>query len=118
MISTLAGIAVFLALLFFAVHLLLNLYATSVVTAVTWDAARIAAGESGTAAAAEAHARGLLGERAEDVDFQWGASGDAITLKVTASNPNLLWPGLMSSVGVEGIERTVIVRVEDFHAAP
>jgi hypothetical protein len=118
LVSTLAGIAVFLALLFFAVHLLLNLYATSLVTAVAWDAVRIAAGESGTTAAAEAHARGLLGERADDVAFRWGATDDAVTLTVSASNPNLLWPGLMSAVGVEEIERTVTVRAEDFRATP
>lgn len=110
--------AVFLALLFFAVHLLLGLHFTSVVTAVTWDAARIAAGSGGDTAAAEAHARSLLGARADGVAFAWGARGDAVTLTVTARNPNLLWPGLMSAVGVEDIQRTVVVRAEDFRASP
>lgn len=116
--STLAGIAVFLALLFFATHLLLNLYATSVVTAVAWDAVRMAAGSGGDVGQAEGHARDLLGDRADDVTFQWGATADAVTLTVSAENPNLLWPGLMSAVGVEEIERTVTVRAEDFRAGP
>lgn len=107
---------VFLALLFFAVHLLLNLYATSVVTAVAWDAVRLAAGEGGDTQQAEAHARGLLGERAEDVEFAWGADDGAVTLTVTADNPDLLWPGLMSAVGVERIERTVTARREELDA--
>lgn len=73
---------------------------------------RIAAGSGGDTAEAEAHARALLGER--PVDFEWGATADSVTLTVSASNPNLLWPGLMSAVGVEEIERTVTVRAEDF----
>lgn len=102
----------FLALLFFAVHLLLNLYATSVVTAVAWDAVRMAAAEGGDRAQAEAHARQLLGERSDGARFEWAAQGGAVTLTVTADNPDLLWPGLMSAVGVEQIERTVTARLE------
>ena len=54
---------VFLTLLLFAVHLVLNLYATSVVTAVAFDAARVVAGSEGGRAAevvAEREARAVL----------------------------------------------------------
>ncbi len=108
----------FLVLLFFAVHLLIGLYLTSVVTAVTWDAARIAAGEQGDTASAEAHALELLDGYTSDVEFDWGGSPDSVTLTVSATNPNLLWPGLMSAVGVEDIERTVTVRAEAVDAVP
>jgi len=100
------------------VHLLLGLHATSVVTAVTWDAARMAAGSGGDAARAEAHARGLLGDRAAVTEFDWGQQGDAVTLTVRSRNADLLWPGLLEAVGVEQIERTVTVRREDFDDGP
>lgn len=118
LLSTLTGTSVFLALLFFAVHLLLNLFFASVVTAAAWDAARLAAGSAGEVASAEAHARDLLGERAEAVSFAWGTGPGSVTLTVTATNPSLLWPGLMEAVGVEELTRTVTVRAEEFHADP
>lgn len=115
LLSTLAGTGVFLALLFFAVHLLIGLHLTSVVTAVTWDAARLAAGEQGDRVQAQAHAEQLLDGYTEDLRLVWGpADQGSVTLTVTATNPNLLWPGLMEEVGVEQIERTVTVRAEDF----
>ena len=40
LVSAVAGVVAFLAFLFFAVQLLYNLYATSVVTATAYDAAR------------------------------------------------------------------------------
>lgn len=101
-------------LLFFAVHLLIGLHLTSVVTAVTWDAARLAAGEQGDRAQAQAHAEQLLDGYTEDLRLVWGPTEDgSVTLTVTAANPNLLWPGVMEAVGVERIERTVTVRAED-----
>jgi len=97
------------------VHLLIGLHLTSVVTAVTWDAARLAAGEQGDRVQAQAHAEQLLDGYTEDLRLVWGpADQGSVTLTVTATNPNLLWPGLMEEVGVEQIERTVTVRAEDF----
>lgn len=96
-------------------HLLLGLYATSVVTAVTWDAARIAAGSAGgDRSGAEAHARDLLGERAATTAFHWADTGESVTLTVTSRNADLLWPGLLEAIGVEQIQRTVTVRREAF----
>lgn len=117
-ISSLLGMTIVLVLLFFAAHLLLGLYATSVVTAVTWDAARMAAGEQGSPESAEAYARDLLGNRAKDVSFAWGGDTESVTLTVRATNPRLLWPGLMSGIGVEEVERTVTVRMEQFRDGP
>jgi len=110
------GVTVFLVLLFTAVHLLLGLYATSVVTAVTWDAARIAAGSGGDTANAEAQARELLGERAARTTFAWDTGGEAVRLTVTSQNAELLWPGFTRALGVERVERTVTVRRETFDA--
>lgn len=101
-----------------AVHLLLGLYLTSVVTAVAWDAARIAAGEQGDQAVAEAHARELLGGYGDEVELDWDGSGDGVTLTVNLTTPNLLWPALTDSLGVEEISRTVTVRAEEFDAGP
>jgi hypothetical protein len=117
LVSTLIGTTFFFLLLFFAVHVLLALHATSVVTAVTWDAARLAA-ESGGAdlGAAEAHARQLLGGLADATTFEWARSGEDLVVTVRSDNPDLLWPGAMDAVGLEEIERTVRVRVERFRA--
>ena len=97
-------------------HLLLGLHATSVVTAVTWDAARIAAESGGDLVAAEDHARSLLGGRSAATTFVWAERGDAVTLTVRSDNPDLFWPGLMGALGTERIERTVTVRREGFRA--
>jgi Flp pilus assembly protein TadG len=113
-VSALLGVTIVFVLLFFSAHLLLGLYSTSIVTAVTWDAARMAAGEQGSVERAERYARDLLGERAGEIDFAWAGDGDSLTLTVRADNPRLLWPALMSAVGAEEIERTVNVRVEEF----
>ena len=67
MVSALAGTTAFLVLLLFATQLLFNLYATSVVTAAAFDAARVVAGADGgpdRITGAEAQARRMLGRYA------------------------------------------------------
>lgn len=120
MIASLAGVVVFLALLLFATQVVVNLYAASTVTAAAFDAARIAAGADagpGSEAAAEAHARSLLGAAGEAASFSWSwldvdaePGPDRVALRVVAPSPTSLVPGVQ--VPFEVVDRTVEVRVE------
>jgi hypothetical protein len=122
LVSTVAGVAVFLAFLFFAVQLLFNLYATSVVTTTAYDAARdVASGEidhTDQAAVhtaeerAEAELRDRLGRYSSRVTVDWRSSDEStIRLHVTAKNPDLLFH-TARLLGFDQIDRTVTVRVE------
>ena len=116
-IGSVVGVAVFLVLLLLAVQVLVGLYATSVVTAATYDAAKVLAGaDQGDSpegrAEAERRARGQLGRFGERVAFRWDNDVDTIRLHVHAPRPTFLPRSLVSSVGLGDIERTVRVRVE------
>jgi hypothetical protein len=118
LVSTLAGVTVFLAFCLFAVQLLVGLYATSVVTSVAYDAARSIA-TSGTPASddrlaeAEAGAREQLGRYGDQASFEWDVSDpDVVRLRVRAVNPRFLWPQIDRLTGADAIDRTVTVRVE------
>ena len=121
LLSTSFGILFFLGFLFFAVQLLFNLYATSVVTSVTYDAARAVAtsGHPATQAdldTAEARAKQQLGKYANRVTFQWDTQSnpEVVKLRVIATNPRFLGPAIDTFVGFDVIDRTVEVRVEQF----
>ena len=117
-ISIWFGFSAFLVLLLFATQVMFNLYAASVVTAVSYDAARrVAAGDGSTdfAAEAEAEARRSLGRYAGRVTFDWsGTTGDEVVLRVRASNPNLLLPVVAGRAAFDHLDRTIRVRVERF----
>src|SRR3954453_12283936 len=110
-ISMWIGFSVFLVLLLFAVQVLFNLYATSVLTAVSFDAARRVAGGGGgpaVIAAAEDQARAELGRYGTRVTFDWSATdADEIVLHVEASNPHVLLPVLAGPVVVDDINRVI-----------
>lgn len=92
-------------MLLVTVQLAVSLYATSAVTAATYDAARLAAGRTDRGAA-EAHARQVLGRFADRVEFDWtGSNDDVVVLRAHAANPSAL---------VGAIDRTIRVRVERF----
>jgi Flp pilus assembly protein TadG len=121
LLGTSFGILVFLGFLFFAVQLLFNLYATSVVTSATYDAARrvATAGHHPTQSdlqAAEDAAREELGKYADRVKFTWDIESDpsVVKLQVVATNPRFLVPAIDSLVGMDELRRTVEVRVEEF----
>ncbi|MDP8992991.1 MAG: hypothetical protein M3N31_08095, partial [Actinomycetota bacterium] len=100
-VSTVAGVAVFLVLLLLAVQVLVGLYATSVVTAVTYDAAKVLAGaDQGDSAAGRAHAeaaaRRQLGRFGERAAFRWDNDADTVRLDVKAPRPTLLPRALVS----------------------
>lgn len=117
-ISMWIGFSVFLILLLFAVQVLFNLYAASVVTAVSYDAARRVAGGDGgpeLIASAEDQARAELGRYADRVTFDWSASDDEeVVLHVEASNPHVLLPVLAGPAAFDHLDRTVRIRVERF----
>jgi hypothetical protein len=118
LIGSIVGVTAFLVLLLFACQLAFNLYATSAVTAVAYDAAAEVAnaGEAAgptRAATAEAHARQILSrfERGGgSLTFAWRL-GDpaAVAVTVTAERP-----GLLAHVRIpfSKIVRTVRVRRE------
>jgi hypothetical protein len=126
MIGTLFGVVGFLALLLFAVQLILNLYATSVVTAVGFDAARMVAGaDAGDGvgrdeSAARAHVENLLGAYQErgslDLTFTYGARDanglpDVVNLRLQADHPTRLLPKV--SFPYQTVDRTFTVRIEE-----
>lgn len=115
-ISSMLGVFVFLLLLLFAVQVLYGLYATSVVTAVTYDAAKAVAGSDGgdaARAAAQRNATSQLGRYGRDVTFDWGESDDdAVRLEVRARRPSFLPRELVGDTFLGDIVRTVRVRTE------
>lgn len=123
-VSAVVGVTAFLVLLLFATHLVLNLYATSTLTAVAFDGARIVAGADGGTVAeaeAEAHIRGMLDgyTRAGSLELSWEyldtdaqPGPDAVALTVDADHPTRLLRGL--PLPFQHVSRTVVVRMETF----
>lgn len=119
MVSSVVGVTAFLALLLFAVQLVLNLYATSTVTAAAFDGARIVAGAHGGPAAevdAEAHIRSLLG-RYDDLHMTWDyrdtdaiPGADVVALEIDAEHPTRLLG--VFPVPYQHVDRTITVRIE------
>ena len=112
------GFFVFLVMLLFAVQVLFNLYAASVVTSISYDAARRVAGGDGgpdSTAQAETDARRSLGRYADRVDFEWITTGpDEVVLRVQTDNPSVLLPALAGPVAFDQLDRTIRVRAERF----
>lgn len=119
-LSTTFGVGVFLTLLMFASHLLLDLWLTSSVLGVARDAAvEVATSEPTDRSAARVRAldtaRLALGGMAEDVEmtFEADPAGSAVVLRVRAPSITLLPPGLAPVIGSRGLDRRVVVPVED-----
>jgi hypothetical protein len=112
------GFSIFLVMLLFAVQVLFNLYAASVVTAVSYDAARrVAGGDGGPTYIAEAEdrARQSLGRYASRVTFDWSATSDEeVVLRVQSDNPSILLPIARGPAAFDQLDRTIRVRVERF----
>ena len=117
-ISTWIGFSVFLVMLLFAVQALFNLYAASVVTAVSYDAARQVAGSDGgpsRTAEAEQRARQALGRYEKRVTFDWNAStADEVVLRVQAHNPSMQLQMFAGPAAFDNLDRTIRIRVERF----
>lgn len=121
-VSTVVGVAIFLVFLLFAAQVLIHLYATSVVSAAAFDAARLVAAQGGIdRAVGERHARQLLGRygRRGDVRLDWSASTpDEVVLRITGPTPARLVDAVASLAGLDRIDRVTRVRVERFQTGP
>lgn len=122
-IGTTAGFVVFLLLLFVAVQILFNLYATSMVTSAAHEAARSVAGFGSPAdrcaavAAADARFEEALGDYGDagQVTLVWNCvDPDVITLRVIADHPTVLPPRLAGLLDLGRLDRTIAIRVETF----
>lgn len=120
LVSTAAGVLVFLMFLTFAVQLLFGLYASSTVTAVAHDAAQRAATRTAPPLPViEADARRSLGRVGDATTFTWTTEdsdgdgrGDTVVLRVVAPLPRFT-PGSLGGLGPGAIDRTVRARVEE-----
>lgn len=115
-ISTTLGAGVFLLLMLFAAQVLVGLYASSVVNAAAYDAAKSVAGSDGGEAAradAERNAQSQLGTYGTRVTFDWSAStDDTVRLIIHSPRPTFLPAALTGPVGLGDIVREVTVRRE------
>ena len=120
LLSTAAGVVVFLVFLLFAVQLLFALYASSTVTAVANDAAsRAASADAPPLAVIERNARDSLGEVGKTASFEWDledADGDGeldtVVLEVVTQPPRFIPRSIGGSIGLDEVRRTVRVRTE------
>jgi hypothetical protein len=122
LISTIAGLLVFLALLLFATQTLIALYARSATTSAAYEGARLVAGArtphdvspipEEARSRAESTIRSQLGSFGRRIELDWSTSTwDTVALTVRARPPSFLWDSLRG-IGAPRIERTVRVRVE------
>ncbi len=124
LISSAAGVVVFLMFLMFAVQLLFGLYASSTVTAVANDAAQRAATRAAPPLSIiEAEARAELGKIGDDATFTWTTDDantdgqiDTIVLEVVAVPPRFVPESIGGAVGFGEVRRTVRVRSEEFRS--
>jgi len=120
LLSTAAGVVVFLVFLLFAVQLLFGLYSSSTITAVANDAAtRAASQDAPPLSAIESEARASLGHIGESASFVWDvddADGDGISdtvvLEVIARPPRFIPRSIGGSIGLDEVRRVVRVRTE------
>lgn len=126
LISSAAGILVFILFLVFAVQLLFSLYASSTVTAVAHDAAaRAASVPERDWDLIGGEVRGHLGRMGDEADITWGtedADGDGgvdtVALRIVVVPPRLVPRSLGDGVGLGAIDRTARARLERPVEAP
>ena len=120
MVGTTAGVLVFLLLLFAAVQILFNLYATSMVTSAAHEAARHVAGYASAtdrcAAVGDAEAGFVdaLGEYG-NATLTWDCAGpDVVSVRIVAEHPTVLPARMAGLVDLARMDRTIVVRIEEF----
>jgi hypothetical protein len=111
LIGTLAGLTVFLSLLTVAVQVLVDLYQTSVVTAVGYDTARIVA-SGGDRESAAARARQLLGGVGDEAELSWHVDDDTVRLHLVVPTRRFLLPAVAGPLGLDEVDRTITIRRE------
>ncbi len=121
LLGTSAGLLVFLLLMFAAVQILFNLYATSMVTSAAYDAARSVAGFDSAASrcaavpAAERAFADALGDyaTAAGVSLTWTCTDPrSVRLRVQADHPSVLPPRMAGLGSLASLDRTITVRTE------
>lgn len=119
-LGTTFGVGVFLTLLLFASHLLLDLWLTSAVMGVGRDAAlAVATAETTQRDATQNRAIELahqaLGRMANDVTFSFEPDPQrrSVILRVQAPEITLLPPGLTEVVGTDGLDRRIVIPIEE-----
>ena len=116
LIGSVAGVTVFLALLTVAVQVLVDLYQTSVVTAVGYDAARsVATRPDQPLSTATARVRELLGGVGDDAEIVWDVDADAgvVRLHLVVPTRRFLLPVVTGPLGIDEVDRTITVRIEE-----
>ena len=119
-LSSIFGVGVFLLLLMFCSHVLLNLWLTSSVDAVAHDAAvDVATSGADDARLADVEARAVdraraaLGRYGDRVTLTFEpAAPDRVVLHVTAPEIGLLPPVVADLAGSNGLDRRIVVRRE------
>ena len=111
-VSSLAGVTMFLAFLLLAVHVVIGLYAASVVTDAATAGARRVAGslltdDPDAPIGAEAKIRTALGALGDSASITWDLDPDTVAVTVRVRRPTFL-----RAFGAGSIERTVRVRRE------
>lgn len=122
LISTAAGVAVFLVFLLFAVQTIVALHATSTVTAAGWDAARRVAGpdiDRGNPVLldraqrrSETQFRETLGELGERAELHWSVDDEHVSLQVVVDAPTIFPSSIRATRSLRRIDRTFTVRTE------
>ena len=103
------GLLFFFGFLVFAVNIMYNLYATSVISSLALDAAHDVAERNGSAAQAEAEFRQHVGP---DVDFSIAVLGDTVQVDVEWETRALL-PQLGDARAFGVLNRSFEVRIEE-----
>lgn len=115
LIGSVAGVTVFLALLTVAVQVLVDLYQTSVVTAVGYDVARsVATRPEQPLSSATARVRDLLGGVGDDAEITWDVdeSDGVVRLHLVVPTRRFLLPVVSGPLGIDEVDRTITVRIE------
>lgn len=121
-IGTVAGVAVFLVLLLFALQVLVTLLTTSTVIAAGQDAARRVASmrvdhsdpvaRAAAVRIAERHLRDALGAVGDRAALEWTFADGSVHLHISAETPAILPSNVMSTTDMRRIDRTIRVRIE------
>lgn len=117
LIATVTGTLVFMVLLLLAVQVCFDLYARSAVEAAAFDAVRVVTGSDAGAtpaslAAAEEHARQVLGSYGRLARFNWQVSTTTVGLTVSVQDQSVLPAALIGPLGLDTVSRTVVLRRE------
>lgn len=121
LLSTSFGFLVFLLLMFAAVQIMFNLYATTMVTSAAHDAAMKVAGYDASSdrcaavPAAEASFVESLGEygQAGHASLEWNClDPDRVVVVITADHPTVLPPAVAGIFGLSHLRKTISIRTE------